>query len=397
MPTLSCNQQSTDQPEFNRTLHNRIQDLSMADFQSNIPDFQNLSVRGFEHLRGAQFDSKRVVRLRALRHASPSPVETALPESPLVRTAPLPRPATNTLFDGGQLLRRDFEPTIERPNPEAIENCIETPESKLSTPEFSAANLPVMQAESPSDVGVAIAEPPRKVSFGTSLEQPIRLDELWYPCWRAVGAKGDGQASFEQLLAAYREPSRRVHGLDFLLECFSTLRQWRAEVEQFDALALAIWYHDALVDPQRHDNEARSARLAAEHLAGSDAPPETIRVIRDLIIATRPGEKAQSADARLLNDIDRAVLGASPERFDRYERNLRYENAHIGDFIYRRKRIEQLQNLLSRSQVFVTDFAHAELDTPARENMRRWLQIWQQSAKPIPDESESLTLPGHTV
>lgn len=330
----------------------------MADFHTNIPDFRNLSVHGYEHLRGAPMDAKRVVRPRALQRAQAE-------APPVIETGHLPK---------------DHEAL-----PAASDFVAATEQTSILPRPMSSVDSPMIEPEpmqTRSDVGISNA---------------ARLDELWYQCWRAIGARGDGQASFEQLLAAHHDPARRVHGIEYLLDCFATLKRWRAHAEQFDALSLAVWYHDAYMDPQRHDNEARSARLAAEHLTGSDVPPETVRLIRDLIISTRPGEKVFSADSRLLNDIDRAPLAESPERYDRYERNLRYENSHIGDFIYRRKRIEFLQSTLSKTQLFATDFAHAEFDAAARENLRRWLQIWQQSAKPIPPENEPQSMLSHTI
>lgn len=224
-----------------------------------------------------------------------------------------------------------------------------------------------------------------------------RIDELWYRSWRALGARDDGQGALEQLLAAYHDPARRAHGIDHVLNCFASLKQWQKHTRNFHELAIAIWYHDALHDPQRHDNEARSARLAAEHLSAAGIHPETVRRIRELVVSTRPGESLPNDDARLLHDIDRVVLASPSEAFDRYERNVRYENGHIGDFIYRRKRIEALQALLSKAQLYATDYAHEEFDVPARANLRRWLQIWQQLAQPVPPVPDTTVITGHTV
>lgn len=224
-----------------------------------------------------------------------------------------------------------------------------------------------------------------------------RIDELWYRSWRALGGRDDGQGALEQLLAAYHDPSRHAHGINHVLDCFASLKRWQSHARHFHELAIAIWYHDVLHDPQRHDNEARSARLAAEHLSAAGIHPDTVRRIRELVVSTRPGESLPNDDARLLHDIDRVVLASSSETFDRYERNVRYENSHIGDFIYRRKRIETLQTLLSKAQIYVTDYAHEELDAPARANLRRWLQIWQQLAQPVPPVSDTKAIAGHTI
>lgn len=217
--------------------------------------------------------------------------------------------------------------------------------------------------------------------------EALQLHELWYESWQAVGAKGDGQAALEQLLSAYHDQSRHVHNAQQLLNCFSILNRWRSHTNHFHQVALALWFCDAVLDPQRHDNEARSARVASDHLNSAGVATETIRRIRDLIIATRIGEQLASEDACLIHDIDLAILAASDQEFDRFERNLRYENGHLVDFIYRRKRIEQLQSLLSRPPLFASEIGQAEFHFPAEANLRRWLQIWQQNDCPIADRS----------
>ena len=229
------------------------------------------------------------------------------------------------------------------------------------------------------------------------LWEDIRLDQLWYQSWQSLGTNDDGQATFELLLSLHNDPARRVHTAQHLLDCFAKLKHWHRETQSFHQVAMAIWFHDALFDPQRHDNEARSARLASERLLASKVAPDTAQGIRELIISTRPGEQLQTCEARLLHDIDRAVLGTSEELYNRYERNLRYENSHVGDFIYRRKRIEQLQALLTKTQLYLTESAQGELQTQAIFNIKRWLDQWQTSDLAVAAEIEYKTTPGHVV
>ncbi len=229
------------------------------------------------------------------------------------------------------------------------------------------------------------------------LWEEIRLDELWYQSWQSLGTNDDGQATLELLLSLHNDPARRVHTSQHLLDCFAKLKRWHRETQCFHQVAMAIWFHDAIFDPQRHDNEARSARLASDRLLAAKVAPDTAQRIRELIISSRPGEQLQTREARLLHDIDRAVLGTSEELYNRYERNLRYENLHIGDFIYRRKRIEQLQALLTKTQLYLTESAQSELHTPAVFNIKRWLDQWQASDFAVAAEIEYKTTPGHVV
>ncbi len=67
---------------------------------------------------------------------------------------------------------------------------------------------------------------------------------------------------YTDLVSRYADPQRAYHTLDHITDClrhFDAVRHlaaWPAAVE------LAIWFHDAIYDPQRGDNETRSAELA---------------------------------------------------------------------------------------------------------------------------------------
>ena len=248
-------------------------------------------------------------------------------------------------------------------------------ESHYKVPSFLTLNVNSYADSIDAAVHVSAAQPPRA---------QMGLDDYWYEAWTALGANGDGHGMLEQLLVAYREPHRHVRGAEHLLHCLTTLNRWRDETRFFYVVAMGLWYHDACFDPYRHDNEARSARLAINHLSAAGVAPDLAKAVRDLVIATRPGEAAQGPESRLINDIDRAVLGSDEQSFDRYERGLRAEQSGVSDFVYRRRRIEQLQALLGKTRIYGTARAHETLEPQARENLRRWLQNWQEATYALP-------------
>lgn len=197
----------------------------------------------------------------------------------------------------------------------------------------------------------------------------------------AVGAKGDGTRVFERLAQAYREPHRHAHTLQRLDESLAHLRRWQDVSDHPHEIVLATWFRDAVFDPVRHDNTGRSARLAFDTLSGMGVALEVARRIRDLVVATRQDLPPVTQDARLMIDLDMAVLASSPARHQQYESQLRAEFAHVTGFIYQRRRIEALKALLARARIFHTDAARVELEGQARINLAAQVARLQSRAE----------------
>ncbi len=189
--------------------------------------------------------------------------------------------------------------------------------------------------------------------------------------WSGIQGTSDCVSLGAQLIAAYRDPARSYHTLSHLLECLRLWREWRNAASKPDEIAIALWFHDALYDTARHDSEARSARWALDALTAGGVPFDTVRRIRDLVIATRSNESPASDDARLIIDIDMAILGASPERYEQYESDLQREHNQMAEFIYRRKRLEILKSMITRQRIFHSSIAREALESQARENLAR--------------------------
>lgn len=78
-----------------------------------------------------------------------------------------------------------------------------------------------------------------------------------------------------------------------------------------------------------------------------------------------------SADAQLLVDIDLAILGADPERFDEYEVQIRQEYAWVPGPLFRRKRREILMDFLARPKIYGTAWFQERFEASARDNLQR--------------------------
>jgi predicted metal-dependent HD superfamily phosphohydrolase len=204
--------------------------------------------------------------------------------------------------------------------------------------------------------------------------------DSWCREWSELELAGAAPADlYESLLAHYRQPHRAYHTLQHLDECFALLsgvgdRPRSAEI------SLALWFHDAIYDTTRSDNEAASADWLSSAAYQAGASTELMARLRALVMATRHSAIPQNEEARLLVDIDLSILGAAGPRFDEYEQQIRREYIWVPEPLYRQKRSELLQQFLQRPMLYCTADFRARFEAPARQNLHRSLQVLQQSA-----------------
>lgn len=177
------------------------------------------------------------------------------------------------------------------------------------------------------------------------------------------------------LRRAYEEPARAYHNFGHVLEVlahFERVPDWRER----DAVCLAILFHDAIYLAGHTNNEAQSAELSATLLAPTAYAPLIPRVQQLILLTARHGSieaDEVDRDAALFLDCDMAILGASPDAYDAYERAIAQEYAALSPIAYRAGRARFLHKLLARPRIYLSDFFHAEREQAARSNIQRAL------------------------
>ncbi len=238
-----------------------------------------------------------------------------------------------------------------------------------SAPQAVAGEIGWPQAETETD------DEDRRHDVGALAWRSAGSDaERFMASWQALGGRGDGAEVLARVAAMHDEKTRHFHTLQHVREGLRMLGVWREAAERPHEIAIALWFHHAALDVHRHDNEARSARVAMQELTTGGVTPEIARRVRDLVVATRRDGLPLTEDGKLMLDIDSSILGASAERYEEYETQLRREFGHVPDFVYRRKRMQTLQSLLARPRIYGTAVAHRRLDEPARANLLRKIE-----------------------
>ena len=171
----------------------------------------------------------------------------------------------------------------------------------------------------------------------------------------------------EDLLARWSETHRKHHTVVHLHEVLDAIGLMADTGLEFDreAVELAAWFHDAIYDIGRDDNEDRSAELAVELLASSPIRDEVARLVR----VTKTHDVTDGdVNGAVLSDADLSVLGSEPLRYRAYAEAVRAEYADVPDDVFKPARAQLLSSLLDGS-LFHTPAGRKRWDEQARRNI----------------------------
>ena len=122
--------------------------------------------------------------------------------------------------------------------------------------------------------------------------------------------------AYNELILHWSAEGRYHHDLSHLAEALDIAAEigrglpgdWLLIVE------LALWYHDAIYDPQKPDNEAQSAALARTHLPDPIVAEWVAQLVLTTIDHQLPSDPELRKAAEVLLDADLGVLAGTAPR-----------------------------------------------------------------------------------
>lgn len=175
------------------------------------------------------------------------------------------------------------------------------------------------------------------------------------------------------LLSNYQQQHRKYHTIQHIQECFEEFNSIKKLLHHPEQVELAIWFHDAIYNPARQDNEEKSARMLANY-----SPTKTKKGMlhtqqaQRLILATKDHE-AYDHDSAYFLDIDMSILGSSPKRFNEYEQQIREEYSMYSDEEYKQGRSTFLKPLSTKYKIYNTEEYEFKYAKQAKLNIDRTL------------------------
>lgn len=197
------------------------------------------------------------------------------------------------------------------------------------------------------------------------------LKSGWFKLFPAISHEDERIIKiFDYLVQKYSEKHRYYHNLSHVSSLLCAAENFKEKFVDYRSARLAIWFHDAVYEPKRTDNEAESARLAAACLEKLEMPEKLIEKIQRMILATEKHDaKSLDFDDRLFLDLDLGVLGTDKKTYGEYKRAIRREYSFVPFFLYRRARRRILENFLSREFLYFTEEMREKCERHARRNI----------------------------
>jgi predicted metal-dependent HD superfamily phosphohydrolase len=183
----------------------------------------------------------------------------------------------------------------------------------------------------------------------------------------------------DELVRAYAAAERHYHNLTHIEATLGLMRGHENALSDPHSVEAAIWFHDAVYDTRRYDNEEKSAQLAADRLTGL-VSPDRVALIASMIRATAGHHvsdrlnDSERRDCALFLDMDLAILGSAPAAFAAYEDAVRREYGWVPDALWRDGRRKVLQSFLDRPAIYMSPQFQASHEAAARANLARSLE-----------------------
>jgi predicted metal-dependent HD superfamily phosphohydrolase len=197
-----------------------------------------------------------------------------------------------------------------------------------------------------------------------------------------AGDSPTSRTEWAALVAAWSEPHRRYHDLAHLAAVLGIVGRLAVHAADPAAVRLAGWYHDAVYDPRRGDNEEVSAERARIGLRGlvDDA---TVEEVARLVLLTAGHDPAPvDTNGAVLCDADLAVLAGPPESYAAYASAVREEYRHLTDEEFTAGRAAVLEHLLALPALYRLPETAAQWTDRARANLAAELSVLRARSAP---------------
>lgn len=159
--------------------------------------------------------------------------------------------------------------------------------------------------------------------------------------------------SVETLKNNWQHHRRHYHNLQHLSDILDYLEQYNYEFSPviWNSLVLAAFFHDAIYDPKKRDNELQSIKFFEESWSPSSENKNNSNInlmVKDLIYCTRNSDIPKNKLYELFWFADHSIFFKDFDRLKEYERQIHLELIPIHTDFYKSNRIRFLKELSTK-------------------------------------------------
>lgn len=213
--------------------------------------------------------------------------------------------------------------------------------------------------------------------------------------------EGFDELQIAEIDRRYSEPHRKYHNWSHIEDLLDKLEIFAGHVHRRSVVELAIIFHDVIYDEGKPDSENVKASAALyEQMTRYETGSAPRHMVTQMIMSTdghkpRPLFDGNHAIARrnsvlvhdykndvdLFLDLDLSILAAEPERFARYEREIREEYHMYADAGFAKGRAHVMGEFAKRDQLYRHKATRAAFDKKTRRNLAACVSFWEGEAR----------------
>ncbi len=172
----------------------------------------------------------------------------------------------------------------------------------------------------------------------------------------------------------YNHSSRYYHTMQHINEMMDEYsKNFNGHWDFSQALPWAILFHDYIYSATSTLNEENSVVAWKVFAKENNLSEFLIEEVKDLIMATKTHQSGTEMQ-NLMVDLDFMILGKDVNRFNEYEKQIRFEYAFAPDEAYKKGRIDFVKGVLARNSIFLTEEFREKYETQARTNLNMLLK-----------------------
>jgi predicted metal-dependent HD superfamily phosphohydrolase len=180
---------------------------------------------------------------------------------------------------------------------------------------------------------------------------------------------------WQEIETNYTHKKRYYHTLTHLENLYAQLLQVKQHITNWQTILFTLFYHDAIYNTLKHNNEEQSALLAAKRMTEIGLSSTIIENCKSQILATKSHTFSNDADTNYFTDADLSILGKPWEDYNLYCQNVRKEYSIYPSIIYNPGRKKVLQHFIAMDKIYKTEYFYSKFEEQAKQNLQAELEL----------------------